>query len=71
MYYELLYVISSLDRLSVVLICAGMVFETLVLYGLEVQYFRLRYSDIMSYDNSMFNISALMFSICMYVCISV
>ena len=31
MYYEFLYVISSLDRLSVVLICADMVFETLVI----------------------------------------
>ena len=29
MYYEFLFVTSSLDRLSVVLICADMVFETL------------------------------------------
>ena len=40
-----------------------MVFETLVLYGLQVQYFRYRYSNMTSYDNSIFNISASIFSI--------
>ena len=40
-----------------------MVFETLVLQGLEVQYFRYRYSNMTSYDNSIFNISASIFSI--------
>ena len=51
MHYEFLYVISSLD----------VVFYTFVLYGLQAQYFR--YSNMTSYDNPIFNISASIFSI--------
>ena len=49
MYYEYLYVISSLDWLSVVY---G-IWDSYVQFGLAV--FRYRYSDMMSYDKSIFN----------------
>ena len=64
MYYESLYVISSLERLSVVLVrCVS---ETLVLYGSQAQYFQYQYSNMPSYDNSIFNISASIFSIVVF-----
>ena len=68
MYYEFLYVISSLDRLTVVLICADMVFETLMInmVGGSIYMYLYRYSDIMSYNNSIFNISALIFPILVF-----
>ena len=68
MYYEFLYVISSLDRLTVVLICADMVFETLMInmVGGSIYMYLYRYSDIMSYNNLIFNISALIYPILVF-----
>ena len=60
MYYEYLYVISSLDWLSVVY---G-IWDSYVQYGLAV--FQYRYSDMMSYDNSIFIISASIFFILVF-----
>ena len=65
MYYEFLYAISSLDRLSVELVRYG-IWDSYVRYGLKVQYFRYWYSDMMSYNNSIFNISASVFSILVF-----
>ena len=61
MYYEYLYVISSLDWLSVVY---G-IWDSYVQYG-GLAVFWYRYSDMMSYDNSIFNISVSIFSILVF-----
>ena len=53
MYYEFVYVISSLDRLSVVLFQYG-IGKSYARYGSEVQYLQYRYSDMMSFDNLIF-----------------
>ena len=60
MYYEYLYAISCLDWLSEL----HGIWDSYVQYGLVV--FRYWYSDMMRYDNSIFNISASMFSILVF-----